>query len=147
MSPRPSHLQTLLRLLRHMLAGLCGVLGAREAALRAQHDALPPGHRRRAGLEKELRRITWAQAVLADPDLPADAAFRGKAAEVARVRADAGRRALARRYIHPSPRAQLRGATPAAALHAEAPRCSRASHVASAPHGAHPRGGLAACTG
>ncbi len=124
MPPRPSHLQTLLRALRHLLLVLGGVLGARAAALRARRDALPPGHRRRTGLEKALRRIAWAQEALSDPGLLDDAGFRGKLAEVARVQADAGRRALARRSIFPTPLTRLRGARPVAQGRPEEGRCT-----------------------
>ncbi len=147
MSPRPSHLQALLHVLRHMLAVLCGALGARAAMLQARCDALPEGHRRRAGLEKELRRIAWVQAVLAGPDLPEDAAFRGLAAERARVHADAGRRAMVRRYIYPTSIVRLRGAVPAAALRLEEARCTGGIGVASALRGTLPRGGAGACAG
>ncbi len=136
MPPRPSHLQALLRVLRHMLGVLWGALGVRAAALRARCDMLPEGHRRRAGLEKELRRIAWAQTLLADPALAEDAAFRGLAAERARVHADAGRRAMVRRYLYPAPLARLAGAVPAATVRLAEARCTGFIAVASALPGA-----------
>lgn len=115
MSPRPSPLQTLLlRVLRHLVLVLDGVLGARAAELRSRLDALPPTHRRRARLHVEIRRLARMRAMFADPGLLDDAGFRGKATEVARVRNDAGRRAIPRRRIHPTRYRGLSGATPAA---------------------------------
>ena len=136
MPPRPSHLQALLRALQLVLGVLCGALGVQAAALRARCDMLPEKHRRRAGLEKELRRIAWAQAMLTDPDLLEDAAFRGLAAERARVHADAGRRAMVWRSIYPTPLVRLAGAVPAVAPRLEEARCTGFIAVASALPGA-----------
>ena len=142
MSPRPSHLQALLRVLRHVMGVVWGVLGLREAELRARCDCLPEGHRRRLGMEREMRRIAWAQAVLADPGLLEDAAFRGLAAERARVHADAGRRATARRSIHPTPLVRLAGAMPAVAVRMEEERCSGGRSVALALPGVTSRAAM-----
>ncbi len=144
MSPRPSHLQKLLRILRQMLLVLCGALGARAAELRARRDRLPQGHRRLVGMEKELRRIAWAQEVLADPALLEDAAFRGLAAERARVRADAGRMALVRRSIYPTALTRLCGAVPASLARREAERCTGCTAVAVALPGLAPRAAVRA---
>ncbi len=114
MSPRPSPFHTLLlRILRHLVLVLDGVLGARAVELRRRHDALPPNHRRRFRLHAEMLRLARMRAMLAEPGVLDDAGFRGKAAEVARVRNDAGRRALPRRRIHPTRYRGLRGAMPA----------------------------------
>ena len=145
MPPRLSHLQALLRVLRHVLGVMCGVLAVRAAVLQARCAALPGGHRHLLGMEKELRRIAWAQEMLADSDLLADAAFRGLAAERARVHADAGRQAMVRRCIHPTPLVRLSGAVPAE-LRLEEARCRRGSGVALALHGTFRCGGVAACT-
>lgn len=98
----------LLRMLRQLVLVLGGMLGARAEFLRARRDRLPAGDRRRARLTAELRRLARLRALLADPEVLNDPGFRGTAAEVARVRNDAGRRALARRRLQPVPPARLR---------------------------------------
>lgn len=111
MSPAPSLLHAvLMHALRRLLLVLEGILGVRLALLRARRDALPLGHGRRRRLEAEMRRLARYRAMLADPELMEDAAFRGKAAEVARVIADAGRRAMARRMLAPTRYAHARAA-------------------------------------
>jgi hypothetical protein len=103
MSPAPSLFQRLLRrLVLRLVIVLGGLLGMREVALRARLAVLPEGHKRRAGLEAELARIERARALLDDPEAWEDPRFAGLVAEVARVRNDAGRRALARRRIYPN---------------------------------------------
>lgn len=130
MSPAPSLLHAvLMHALRRLLLVLDGILGVRLAVLRARRDGLPLGHRRRAGMEAELRRLVRCRDVLADPQLMEDAAFRGKVAEVARVIADAGRRALARRMLVPARYAHARAARrrtagPAVAPLAGVERCT-----------------------
>ena len=101
MLSRPSLHRLLLCMLRQLLPALIAVLGARTAELRVRLAALPAGHRRRARMLGELRRLARWRVLLAEPELLDDPAFRGKAAEVARVRNDAGRRALVRRLVHP----------------------------------------------
>ncbi len=123
MLSRPSLHHLLLCMLRHLLPALVAVLGARAVELRARLAALPAGHRRRARMLGELRRLARWRALLAEPELLDDPAFRGKAAEVARVRNDAGRRALARRWIYPTPCRRLSGAAEAALCRAEEQRC------------------------
>ncbi len=133
MSSAPSPLHTVLnRILRHLLLVLGGLFGARIAFLRARLDALPAGHRRRARIAAEMARLARLTALLAEGDLLEDAAFRGKAAEVARVRNDAGRRAMVRRRIHPTRYGLLRAARPApdAAWHRLDGRCTASLHVA-----------------
>lgn len=119
MPPAPSPFQQALRaLVARLVLLLDGCLGARQAWLRARIAALPPTHKRRAPLLAELARAAQARALLADPESHQDPRFRGLIAQVARVRMDAGRRALARRCIHvtpwlalpcplPAPRAEL----------------------------------------
>lgn len=124
MSPRSLHLLTLLRMLRLVLGVVCEVMGSRALVLRGRLAGLPEGHRRRVPILRELRRIAWAREVLADPAVLDDAAFRGLAAERARVFADAGRLALVRRMIWPTPLARLAGAVPAWVACAEAGRCT-----------------------
>ena len=124
MPPRPLFPHLLLRILRHLLLVLDAVLGARAGELRARLAALPVGHRKRARLEGEMRRLARMRAVLTDPGLLDDAAFRGKAAEVARVRNDAGRRALARRFLYPTRVRRLRGARAPAAWSMAGGRCT-----------------------
>lgn len=98
MPPLPSLLHSLLRVVALRLALLLGaVLVPRENRLRARLMALPEGHRRRAGILRELAKLIQARDALADPDFTTDARTRGKAAEVARCLTDAGRRALPRR--------------------------------------------------
>ena len=144
MSPAPSLLHAVLMLaLRHVLLVLDGILGARLAMLRARRDGLPLGHRRRARMAAEMRRLARYLAALADPGLIGDAGFRGKAAEVARVCNDAGRRAVPRRRLSPtryrhSRAARRRTKGPAVAPLSGAERCTIGI---AAP--AHPPGGLA----
>lgn len=103
MSSAPPLLHGLLtRLLRQLLLVLAGLFDARVAELHARWAGLPEGHRRRARLKAEIARIARLRALIEAEDLLDDPAFRGKAAEVARVRNDAGRRALVRRRIHPT---------------------------------------------
>ena len=93
MSPTKSSLrQTLRRLVLRLVMLLDGFLGLRRAWLCARIDALPANHKRRRALERELARLDRACAVLTDPDNHEDLAFRGLLAEIARVRADTGRR-------------------------------------------------------
>ncbi|MCX7383417.1 MAG: hypothetical protein NT133_18825 [Alphaproteobacteria bacterium] len=131
MSPRPSIIQCLLlRVVRHMLLVLDAMLGARAVELRARLDALPPGHRRRARLLGEIRRLARVRAMLAEPGLLDDPAFRGKAAEVARVRNDAGRRALERRRLQATPCAGMNAAFWVVSAVREEGRCTGCSAVA-----------------
>ena len=102
MPPTPTPLQDILRrLVLRLVLLLDGLMGLRVAFLRARLATLPPSHRRRAGLEAELARAERVRAILADPDSYDDPRFAGLCAEVARVRNDPGRRALARRRIYP----------------------------------------------
>ena len=102
MPPAPSTLQDLLRrLVLRLVLLLDAALGARTAWLRLRLAALPENHKRRAVLETEISRLDRARALLADPESYEDPRFRGLVAEVARVRNDPGRRALARRRIYP----------------------------------------------
>ena len=131
MSPRPATFQhLLLRVLRHLLLVLDAVFGARVGEMRARLDALPPGDRRRARLLGEIRRLARVRAMLAEPGVLDDPAFRGKAAEVARVRNDAGRRALARRRPHGTRYVGLHGAAERPVSLREEGRCSRSIAVA-----------------
>ncbi len=99
MPPLPALLHSLLRFAALRLALLLGgVLVQRERRLRARLAALPERHRRRAGLLRELAKLTRARDALTDWAFFVDAGTRGKAAEVARCVNDAGRRALARRF-------------------------------------------------
>ncbi len=63
----------------------------------------------RGRLARELARAERHAALLADPDFWADPRTAGKAAEVARVVGDAGRRAWVRRMIWPLRVRRLRG--------------------------------------
>lgn len=130
-APLPLH-SVLNRILRHMLLVLGGLLGARVAVLRARRAALPAGHRRRARIGAEMARLARLQALLAEGDVLEDAAFRGKAAEVTRVRNDAGRRAMVRRLIHPTRYGLLRAARPVPPEASRVPggRCTAAIAVA-----------------
>ncbi len=133
MSSAPSPRQTLLtRILRQMLLVLGGLFGARMAILRTRLDALPAGHRRRARIGAEIARLARLRALLAEGDVLDDAAFRGKAAEVARVRNDAGRRSMVRRRIHPTRYILLRTSRPAPGMAARVPggRCTASIAVA-----------------
>ena len=103
----------LLRVLRHLLMVLGGMLGARAAFLRARWEILPVGDRRRARVAAEIARLVRLQLLVADGALLDDPAFRGRAAEVARMRNDAGRRAMVRRLVHPTRYGLLRSARPA----------------------------------
>lgn len=99
MPPLPALLHSLLRFAALRLALLLGgVLVLRERRLRARLAALPVGHRRRAGMLRELAKLIQVRDALPDPAFFADARTLGKAAEVARCVSDAGRRALARRF-------------------------------------------------
>ena len=70
--------------------------------------------RGRGRLARELARAERHAALLADPEFWADPRTAGKAAEVARVVGDAGRRALVRRMIWPLRVRRLRGLAVAA---------------------------------
>jgi hypothetical protein len=98
----PSLIQRILRgLVLRLVMLLDGLLGVREAVLRARLRRMPAGHRHRRALERDLARLEHCRAVLADPDFFDDARLIGTAAEVARVRADAGRRGWIRlRWIY-----------------------------------------------
>ncbi len=114
MSSAPALLRNLLaHLLRHLLPVLAGLLDARMEFLRARRAALPAGHRRRARFGAEMARLARLRALLAEGDLLDDPGFLGRAAEVARMRNDAGRRALVRRLVHPTRYLLLRSARPA----------------------------------
>ncbi len=131
MSPRPSIIQCLLlRVVRQMLLVLDAMLGARAMELRAWLDGLPAGHRRRARVLGELRRLARVRAMLAEPGLLDDPAFRGKAAEVARVRNDAGRRALPRRRLSAARYAGMRAAFAVVPALREEGRCTGCIAVA-----------------
>lgn len=75
---------------------LAGVLRGRMYWLRVRLAAMPAGQARRR-MERELGRMARALAAMEDPAFWEDPRTAGKAAEVARCRADAGRRALPRR--------------------------------------------------
>ena len=111
-APFPLH-SVLNLILWRMLLVLGGLFGARIAGLRMRRDALPAGDRRRARIAAEMARLARLRALLAEGDVLDDAVFRGRAAEVARVRNDAGRRAMVRRRIHPTRYMLLRAARPA----------------------------------
>ncbi len=133
MSSAPPLLRNLLaQLLRHLLLVLAGLLGARMDSLRAMQAALPAGHRRRARFAAEIARLVRLRALLAEEDLLNDPGFLGKAAEVARMRNDAGRRALVRRRVHPTRYGLLRSARPAPprAWHTPGGRCSSCMAIA-----------------
>ena len=102
MSPLPfpplSLLHGLVLRLAVMLGGMMGVrFLVMEGRMRARLAAMPGGARRARGL-RALAEIVRVRQVLADPGFFDDARTLGKAAEVARCMADAGRRALARRF-------------------------------------------------
>lgn len=102
MSPASSLFRAILRrLLLRLVLLLDAVQAAREGYLRARLAALPEGHRRRAGLMAELAKAERYRALLADEEAWEDPRFAGLVAEVARVRNDPGRRALARRRVYP----------------------------------------------
>ena len=84
-----------------LILGCVRGVGARILGLRAQLARMGAGHRHRARLERELARAERYRRMLADPDGWADPGMAGKAAEVARVAGDAGRRALVRRVLWP----------------------------------------------
>ena len=87
MSSTPTLLQQMLRaLVVRLVLLLDGFLGVREVWLRARLAALPEGHKRLA-------------ALLADPASYVDPRFAELIATVARVRNDAGRRAMVRRCV------------------------------------------------
>ncbi len=130
MSPRPLPQTLLRRVLARLLLVLGAVLGARGVELRARLDALPQGHRRRARLQAEIRRLARLRALLAEPGVLDDPGFRGKAAEVARVRNDAGRRALPRRRLVAAPHAGPRAAFPLVSAVLGEGRCSGCIAVA-----------------
>ena len=89
MSPAPSILkQVLRRLVLRLVMLLGGMLGLRAVWLRARVAALPEGHRRRPGLERELARVERARALLDDPEAWEDPRFAGGWWEVHRVRVD-----------------------------------------------------------
>lgn len=103
MSPVSAILLTLLRHVALRLAlMLGGVLALREARMRARLAGMPAGHRHRARLLRELAKMGRVRVLLADPEFLADVRTIGKAAEVARCVADAGRRAVARRMLWPA---------------------------------------------
>ncbi len=138
MSPHPTILQAVLRaLVVRLVLLLDGFLGVREAWLRARIAALPEGHKRLAVVLAELGRVERARAVLADPESYEDPRFRGLIATVARVRNDAGRRALVRRCIFVSLWFGLPGALPAPGAELEAPegRCIGGIDGSDAPLG------------
>ena len=102
MPPAPCNPQESLRrlVLRLILMVAC-VLPAGVARLRERLAGMRAGHRHRAGLERELAKAERAAVLLADPAFWMDPATVGKAAEVARVAGDAGRRAIVRRMMWP----------------------------------------------
>lgn len=98
MPPLSHPLSSLLRsLVLRLVVLLGGVMAAREATLRARLGALPEGHRRRPPLLRALARMAYTRECLAAPGFWEDPRTNGKAAEVARCVADAGRRAAPRR--------------------------------------------------
>ncbi len=113
MPPASSPLQSLLRCFVLRLALLLGgVLAGREQRMRARVAAMPLHHRHRARLLRELARIAWVRAALADPGFGEDPRTVGKATEVARCVNDAGRRAVARRPLWIARRRAARAASP-----------------------------------
>ena len=119
----------LLAFLHRLVRRLRPVFGTRidrrVAELRAQIAKLPPHHRRRARLQRELARAERVAAVLHDPESWADPAFVGKAAEVARVIADTGRRGWMRHWYPATPFFVLPIALPSPRAEVEPPdgRC------------------------
>ncbi len=104
MSPGSFIFQEILRRLVLRLVLMMGEMGARRAGLVGRLAGMREGHRHRARLVRELAKAERYAALVAE----ADFAWSGKAAEVARVMADAGRRALVRRVIWPGRRRRLR---------------------------------------
>ena len=126
MSP-VSILQDLLRrLVLRLVLLLDRRIAGREAWLLARLATMPRDHRHRAALEADLARLRRARAVLDDPESWDDPRFAGLAAQVARVRNDPGRRALARRRIYPWIFFALPAPRPARSAELEAPegRCT-----------------------
>ena len=123
MPPAPAIFQEILRrlVLRLILLLGCG----RIVGLRARLAAMGEKHRHRPRLETEIARAERYAAQLADPEFWADAGTAGKAAEVARVAGDAGRRAQVRRMIWWTPVRHRCCAAPEmdAAGHAPPDRC------------------------
>ncbi len=108
-----------------LMLGCARIFGTRAMGLQARLARMGEGHRHRARLEKECARAERYRRMLADPEFWADAGTAGKAAEVARVAADAGRLALVRRMIWPGRVRRLSGAAPemGAVGHAPPDRC------------------------
>ena len=102
MPPVPSTLQEILRcLVLRLVLMVESALSVRVAGLWGRLAGMRVGHRHRARLERELAKAERYAALLADPAFWADKRAAGKAMEVARVAADAGRLALVRRMIWP----------------------------------------------
>ena len=100
MPPVPSTLQEILRcLVLRLVLMVESALSGRVAGLWGRLAGMRVGHRAR--LERELVKAERYAALLADPAFWADPRAAGKAMEVARVAADAGRLALVRRVIWP----------------------------------------------
>ena len=126
MSPKPSSLQQVLRaLVLRLVLLLDGFLGRRAAFLRARLHARP-AHRHHRAMTRELARLERVRTTLADPHLFDDPRMIGCAAEVARVRNDAGRRARVRRILWGTPPRPIPAAIPAPRATLEAPeeRCT-----------------------
>ena len=120
--------QILRRLVLRLILLLDAMLGDRAARLRARLDARPT-HRHARAHARELARLARVRATLADPHLFDDPRMIGCAAEAARVRNDPGRRALARRRIHPNPFFALPKSRPSPRAELEPPegRCTTKS--------------------
>ncbi|MCX7384980.1 MAG: hypothetical protein NT133_26975, partial [Alphaproteobacteria bacterium] len=113
----PSTLEEILRcLVLRLVLMVEAALSGRVAGLRGRLAGMRAGHRHRARLARELAKAERYAALMADPGFWADKRAAGKAAEVARVAADAGRRALVRRVVWPRRVRQMAAAPrPAAA--------------------------------
>ena len=125
MSPAAALQDLIRRLVLRLVLLLDGLLAHRAARLRARLAA-NPNHRLARAMARELARLERVRATLADPHLFDDPRLIGTAAEVARVRNDPGRRALARRRIYPWLFFALPTARPAPCAELEAPegRCT-----------------------
>ena len=101
MPPAPATIQEILRRLVLRLILMLGEMGVQRAGLVARLAGMRQGHRHRARLTRELAKAERYAALMAEPGFWESPEMPGMAAEVARVAADAGRRALVRRVIWP----------------------------------------------
>ena len=96
----PSAVPPLHRMLHGLVLRLALVLGGVLAGqvdwLRVRLEALPVGHARRGRMARELCCMARALAAMEDDAFWQDPRTAGKAAEIARCRGDAGRRAVPR---------------------------------------------------